>query len=145
MLSNILSSLKDNVSGDLVEKAGVSKDQLPEIFDQIGNVTKDKLGAEVSSGNMDSLMSLFGKNDNTAGAGGIQDSLTSGIVSRLASKVGIDSTKATMIANLVVPKLIELISSKGSDSSVLTDMLGGGGDKDGGIMGKAKDTLGGLF
>lgn len=147
MLSNIISSLKDNVSGELVEKAGVSKEQLPQIFDQIGDVAKEKLGAEVSSGNISSLMNLFSKNDNTAGAGGIQASLTSGIVSGLAGKFGIDEAKATMISNIVVPKLIELISNKkssDSDSSFLSDMLGGG-DKDGGIMGKAKDALGGLF
>ena len=144
MFSNILSSLKDNLSGDLVEKAGVSKDQLPQIFDQIGKVAKEKLGGEAASGNMDSVMSLFGKKDKTAGAGGIQDSLTSGIVSALSGKFGLDNAKASMIANMVVPKLIDLISSKGGDSSFLKDMLGGG-DKDGGIMGKAKDALGGLF
>ena len=143
MFSNILSSLKDNLSSELVEKAGVSKDQLPQIFDQIGNVAKEKLGAEAASGNMDSLMNLFSKKDNTTGAGGIQASLTSGIVSSLAGKFGLDNAKASMIANIVVPKLIELISSKGSDSSILSDMLGG--DKTGGIMGKAKDALGGLF
>ena len=143
MLSNIISSLKDNVSGDLVGKAGVSKEQLPQIFDQIGNVAKEKLGAEAASGNMDSLMNLFSKKANTAGAGSIQASLTSGIVSSLAGKFGLDNAKAAMIANIVVPKLIELISTKGSDSSFLTDMLGG--EKAGGIMGKAKDALGGLF
>src|SRR5690554_6117197 len=103
MLSNIISSLKDNVSGELVEKAGVSKEQLPQIFDQIGDVAKEKLGAEVSSGNISSLMNLFSKNDNTAGAGGIQASLTSGIVSGLAGKFDIDEAKATMISNIVVP------------------------------------------
>ena len=148
MFSNILSSLKDNLSGDLVEKAGVSKEQLPQIFDQIGNVAKEKLGAEVASGNMSSLMNLFSKKDNTAGAGGIQASLTSGIVSALAGKFGVDEAKATMISNMVVPKLIDLISNKNSstsdtDSSILSDLLGG--DKSGGMMDKAKDALGGLF
>lgn len=143
MLSNILSTLKDNVSGELVEKVGISKDQLPQIFDQIGDVAKDKLGGEAASGNMSSLMNLFSKKDKAGGVGGIQASLTSGIVSSLAGKFGLDEAKATMISTIVVPKLIELVSSKGSDSSFLTDMLGG--DKAGGIMGKAKDALGGLF
>jgi len=149
MFSSILSSLKDNISGDLVEKAGVSKDQLPKVIDQIGNVTKEKLGAEVASGNMGSLMNLFSKKDNSSGAEGIQASLTSGIVSGLAGKFGIDEAKAVMISNIVVPKLIEMISNKNaetsdSDSSFLSGMLGGS-DKDGGVMGKAKDALGGLF
>jgi len=147
MFSNIISTLKDSVSGELVEKAGVSQEQLPQIFDQIGKVAKEKLGAEVVSGNMGSLMNLFSKNDNTPGASGIQASLTSGIVSSLAGKFGIDQAKATMIANIVVPKLIGLISNKNSetpdsDSYFLSGMLGGDSS---GMMGKAKDALGGMF
>lgn len=148
MLSNIISSLKESVSGELMEKAGVSQDQLPQIFDQIGNVTKEKLGGEVASGNLSSLMNLFSKSDNSSEANGIQSSLTSGIVSSLAGKFGIDEVKASMIAGIVVPKLIGFITNKNSetpdsDSSFLSGMIGGGDSS--GMMGKAKDALGGFF
>lgn len=147
MFSNILGSLKDSVAGELIEKAGVSEDQLPQIFDQIGKVTKEKLGSEVASGNLDSVMNLFSKKGNTPAASGIQSSLTSGIVSSLAGKFGIDESKANMIATIVIPKLMSLITNKSeetpdSDSSFLSGMLGGGS---GDIMGKAKDALGVMF
>ena len=148
MFSNILSSLKDNISGELMEKAGVTQDQLPKIFEQIGEVAKEKLGGEIASGNIGSLMNLFSKSDNTSSANGIQASITSGIVSRLAGKFGIDQNQATSIANIVIPKLMSLITSKNSetpdsDSSFLSGMLGGGDSSD--LMGKAKDALGGFF
>jgi len=148
MFSSIISSLKDSVSGELIEKAGVSEDRLPQIFDQIGDVTKRKLGGEVASGNLDSLMNLFSKSDNTSSASGIKSSLISGIVSSLTGKFGIDQAKATSIANIVVPKLISLVTNKNSetpdsDSSFLGGMLGGGDSS--AMMGKAKDTLGGFF
>ena len=147
MFSNILSSLKDSVAGELIQKAGVSEDQLPQIFDQIGKVTKEKLGGQIASGNLDSVMNLFSNKSNTSAASGIQSSLTSGIVSSLAGKFGIDESKANMIANIVIPKLMSMITSKNeetpdSDSSFLSGMLGGG---NGDMMRKAKDVLGGMF
>ncbi len=147
MFSNILGSLKDSVASELREKAGVSEDQLPQIFDQIGRVTKEKLGGEVASGNLDSVMNLFSNKRNSAGANGIQTSLTSAIVSSLAGKFGIDEAKAKSIANIVIPKLMSMITSKNeetpdSDSSFLSGMVGGGSVD---MMGKAKDALGGMF
>ena len=148
MFSTIISSLKDSVSSELKEKAGVSQDQLPQIFDLVGDVTKQKLGGEVASGNLDSLMNLFSKSDNTSAASGIQASLTSGIVASLANKFGMDESKAISIANIVVPKLISLVTDKNSetsdsDSSLLSGMLGGGDSSD--MIGKAKDAFGGFF
>lgn len=148
MFTNILSSLKDNVSGELIEKAGVTQDQLPKIFDQIGEVTKEQLGGEIASGNIGSLMNLFSNNDNSSSANGIQASITSGIVAKLAGKFGIDQNQATTIANIVIPKLMSLITSKNSetpdsDSSFLSGMLGGGDTSE--MMDKAKDALGGFF
>lgn len=145
MFSNILNSLKESVSGELVEKAGVSEDQLPQIFDEIGNVTTEKLGGEIASGNIGSLMNLFSNSDNSSDANGIQSSLTSGIVSSLAGKFGIDQSKATSIANIVIPKLMALITDKNNetpddDPSFLSGLLGGGD-----FMGKAKNALGGMF
>lgn len=148
MLSTIISSLKDNVSGELIEKAGVSQDQLPKIFDQIGSVAQEKLGGELASGNIGSLMNLFSNNSNSSSADGIQTALTSGIVSKLAGNFGIDKNQAASIANIVIPKLLGMITNKNSetpdsDSSFLSNMLGGGDASD--LMGKAKDALGGFF
>lgn len=147
MISTVINALRDSVSGELKSKAGASEDQLPAIFDEIGKVTKEKLGGEVASGNLDSLMNLFSKKENTSAASGIRASLTSGIISSLAGKFGMDEAQAGKIANIVIPKLISLITHKNdetpdSDSSFLSGMLSG--DKDD-MLGKAKGALGGLF
>jgi uncharacterized protein YidB (DUF937 family) len=147
MLSNILSSLQDGVAGDLISKAGFSQDQIPGVMDVVGDVAKDKLGGELASGNIGSLMNLFSSKANTSAADGIQASLTSGIVTQLSSKLGIDSNMASTAATIIVPKLLDMITSKNNetpdtDTSFLTGMLGG--DKSA-MMDKAKDALGGFF
>jgi uncharacterized protein YidB (DUF937 family) len=147
MIADILSALKGGVANDLMTKAGVSQDQLPQIMDVVGDVTKNKLGGELASGNLGSIMNLFSNNANSSASDGIQASLTAGIVSQLSSKLGIDSGMANTIASIVIPKLLEMITSKNSetpdsDSSFISGIIGG---DNAGMMDKAKDVLGGFF
>ncbi|MBR9919175.1 hypothetical protein GYB29_16245 [bacterium] len=145
MIDAILSQLKDSVAGELTEKAGVSQDQIPQIMDIVGNVTKEKVSEEVSSGNIGALMNLFSDKENSGLADGIQTALKSGIVNQLAAKLGFDEGKAGQIANIVIPTIVGLLTKKNketpdTDTSMLTDLLG----KSGGLGDLAKG-LGGLF
>jgi uncharacterized protein YidB (DUF937 family) len=116
-------------------------------MDVVGDVTKNKLGGELASGNLGSIMNLFSNNANSSASDGIQASLTAGIVSQLSSKLGIDSGMANTIASIVIPKLLEMITSKNSetpdsDSSFISGIIGGDNAD---MMDKAKDVLGGFF
>jgi hypothetical protein len=73
MIADILSALKGGVANDLMTKAGVSQDQLPQIMDVVGDVTKNKLGGELASGNLGSIMNLFSNNANSSASDGIQN------------------------------------------------------------------------
>jgi uncharacterized protein YidB (DUF937 family) len=144
MLSDILNAVKSSTAGELISKAGISQDQIDGVFDTIGDVTKDKVGGQLASGNLDGLMSLFSKGANNGAADGIQSALTSGIATQLADKFGFSEQTVSTISAIVVPKLISMITSKNSetpddDPSPLTSMFGGN------IADKAKDALGGLF
>ncbi len=145
MLDGIITSLKDQVSGELLNKTSVKKEELPGIFDIVKEQATEKLGAAVAGGGLDSVMNLFSKNDNSEGANNIQSALSSGIVSGLASKLGFDSAKANSVVSMILPHLMKLITNKNDetdagDSSFLEGMLGGGGASD--LLGKAKGMFG---
>lgn len=145
MLSTILNTLQESTADEIVKKADVSQDQLPGIFNTIGDVAQDKIGGQLSAGNISGLMSLFSNNANNSQANGIQSMVTSAISSGLSEKLGLSSSQVTAITSIVVPKLISLITSKNSetpadDPSPLADIFGGGS-----LGNAAKGVLGNLF
>jgi uncharacterized protein YidB (DUF937 family) len=146
MLSSIIDNLKDQVGPEILNKTGLSEDKLPQIMDIVADASKNVVGNQVASGNMGSLMNLFGSGSNSKGADGIQSALTDQVVSGLAQKLGLSESVANTISSIVVPQLIGLITKKNSetpddDDSPITELFGGGGD----LMEKAKKGLGGLF
>lgn len=147
MLSSILKSLQDQVGPDLIEKAGISSESLPQVMDVVGDASKSVLGKQIASGNMGSIMNLFSSGGNSNEANGMQSDLTSNIVSGLAQKLGFSESKAQMVGSIVVPYLIKMITSKNEetgadDDSSIQDLFGGG---TGDLLSKAKKGLGGLF
>ena len=149
MLSSILESIQDQVGPELIQKVGVSEDQLPQVMDVVGDASKSVLGKQLTSGNIGSLMNLFSSGDNNSGANSLQSDLTNNIVSGLASKLGLSESKAQMISSIVVPMLIKMVTSKNEetpddDSAPLQDLFGG---KEGAsdLLSSAKKGLGGLF
>ncbi|HET8810780.1 MAG TPA: hypothetical protein VFM65_11025 [Flavobacteriaceae bacterium] len=145
MLDQLISGIKDEISGKLQAEQGVSSDQIDGVMDVVSNVSQEKIGGELLGGNLDSVMNLFSDKPNTQEADSLQTNLTSGIMEGLIGKLGLDRSKASSIVNTVAPILIGFLTKKNNetaddDTSPLTNLFGGGD-----LGNIAKKTLGGLF
>ena len=144
MIDSVLSALKGQVTGELQQKADVAPNQLDDVFGVVKDAAMGTVGQQMASGGLDAVMNLFSNKSNSTSANTLQSGLTSSIVSGLIEKLGFDSGKSSMIATIVVPALINLITKKNSetpddDASPLKDMFSGG------LGGAAGSMLGGLF
>lgn len=147
MIEDLINGLKGQLSEKLQSEEGVSPTQVDGIMDVVKDVSQEKIGGELLSGNLGGVMSLFSDAPNTQEADSLQTSLTSGIMEGLIGKLGFDKSKASSIVNTVLPVLINLFTDKNKetpdgDASSLTGLFGGDG---GGLGGMVKKGLGGLF
>ena len=144
MLDSILGTLKDQVAGKLETEAGVESSNVGGVMDVVKSVAMDKIGGEMLSGGLSSVMNLFSGKSNSTAADGLQTSLTTGVVNGLIEKMGFSKEKSSTVTNIVVPVLINLISKKNDetaedDASPLKSLFGsaaasGLGDKLGGFF-----------
>lgn len=152
MLDLILNGLKDQVAGDLQQKAGVKPNMLDDILKITGSVATKEVSKEMLGGNLGAVMNLFSNNSNNAQANSLQDNIMNGMISNFVQKLGLDQKTASMATTIIIPMLMNLITKKNAetpedDASPLNDLFNpkgqqGGNNPLGGLIGK---TLGGLF
>lgn len=151
MLDLILNGLKEQIGGDLQQKAGVSSNMLDDILKITGSVATKEVSKQMLSGNLDAVMNLFSKQANNAQANSLQDNIVNGMVSDFVQKLGLNKQTATTVTTIIIPALMNLITKKNAetpdnDPSPLNDLFNpkgqGGKDLLGGLIGK---TLGGFF
>lgn len=139
-INEIISQVTTQIGGD----HGIASDKLSQVKDTAQSSIMDTIKGMASGGDMSQITSLLG--GNSGGAGKIVQDMISNLSSGLVSKVGLSESNASGFAGSLVPKVMELLSSKMKsgdfDISSITSMLGGG-DK-GGLMDKL-GKLGGLF
>ena len=136
-----ITQLIEQVSSKEMTNAGISSDLLGQVTQETGNSVLGGLKEAVSSGNIQGLTSLLGENGlsnitSNPIVGGIIGNLTSGLV----EKLGLSAGAAEGFAGSVVPKLIEMISSKASNGESgfqITDLISGlsGNEGLGGMLG----------
>ncbi len=149
MLDSIISSVKDQVGQELIDKAGISKNQIDDIFKIAGESTQDVMANKLSPDMLAGVMNLFSKGANNNLANGIQNDLINNFISKLITKIGLPESTAKTIGAIAIPKIIEMITGENektppSDLSTLMNMFGGKSGS--GSMGDALgDALGGLF
>lgn len=151
MLDLILNGLKEQVGGDLQQKAGVSSNMMDDILKITGSVATKEVSKQMLSGNLDAVMNLFSNQANNAQANSLQDNIVNGMVSNFVQKLGLNKQTATTVTSIIIPVLMNMITKKNAetpdnDPSPLNDLFNpkgqGGKDLLGGLIGK---TLGGLF
>lgn len=145
MIDSLLKGLKDQISGEILNKVGLDTSKTDEVVEIAGESTKEVMGNELLSGGLGNIMNLFSSQQNNSAADSLQNSLVNNLVGKFATKLGLDQSMATMLASFIVPKIIDFISNKNeetpeTDSTALREMFGSGN-----IADKAKDMLGGLF
>lgn len=140
MLDQILSSLKDKATPELMNKLGLNADQAN------GSVmaAADSVKQVVSGGDgfgMDDALSLFSSAKNSAGADGMMGKIGEVLMGKLTGQVGLDAGKASGVSAMLMPMVMDLVSKHvGGDAKNLQGLLGGGG-----IADAAKGMLGKLF
>lgn len=146
MIDAILKTLKDQVGGQILEKANIPADKLDDVFSVIGDSAQSEVVSQMTSGGLSTMMNLFSNNSNSSSANQLQSNISGNIVTGLIKKLGLSESIAQTISQIVVPALIGLITKKNSetpddDSSPLTDLFGQVTGNKGGIGG----ALGKLF
>lgn len=147
MLNSIISGLQSQLGSELQQKAGVTSDMAQKILQETGNIATSEVKKEAINGGMDTLMNLFSNKPNSKQSNQLQKNITDALVGSLSTKFKLPKAKATMIAGIVIPALMSLVTkenskTKDSDPSPLEslfDLAGkGGAGKSiiGGILGK---------
>ncbi len=141
MLDDIVGALKNQVGSSLMDKIGLDQQQSDNSIGAAASSVTDLLGGGDGLDIGDAL-SLFSKDDNTAGADGILGQLGDTFMGKLTGDVGLDAGKAGGVKDMVLPMLMGLMSDKiGGDKNMLSGLVGG---LLGGGSGAASSLLGGV-
>ena len=131
MLDQIISTLKEKVGNEVVERTGLDRSKADAAISEAGASLNDVAEKEGPASLMEKL---------SGGSAGITGLLENDYVNRLTSKLGIEASTANKVKDMVLPALMGLLQSKGGD--LLGSFMGG---KDGeGMAGGIADKLGGL-
>ena len=136
MLDQIINSLKDNVTADLMNKIGLDSGQADRAVVAAGDSVQEVVKGQGS--NLGGLMDLFSK-----GPGGddLLAQLGQNYLGKLTGQVGLDSAKANSVKDLVIPAIVTLVTDKlGGNKNLIASLLGGKAGGLGDIAGK----LGGI-
>ncbi len=145
MLENLIDSFKDQLSSKISE-AGVSNDKVDDIVKLSGSSMSEELMSKVSSGGMDSILSLFTDESATSSSNSIVQGIIGNLTGKLSSSLGMDSSQANGLASKIVPFIVDMLGDKfrKSDSSNdAAELAEFAGMDAGNLIEKAKGLLGG--
>lgn len=139
MIDQLISSLKDKVGDDLLNKVGLDQSQADGALKAAGSSVQEVVGGGTD---LSSVLNLFSKEGNSTGGNDLLGKLGSNYLGKLTGQLGLDAGKAASVKDLVIPLLTNMLSEKiGGNKDMLGSLLGGKGkDIAGGLSGK----LGGL-
>ena len=143
MLDQLMNMAKSQIGGVLADK-GVSADKVDEVASISQDAVKEGVMEQVTSGNLDGIMNLFNGKEEASASNPVMNSMISAFTSKATSALGLDSGKASGIAAMVMPMIVNLIQSKmsGGEGGDSSDLLSSLGLDQGNMMDKAKDMLG---
>lgn len=124
MIDQLISSLKDKVGGDLLNKFGLDQTQTDGALKAAGNSVQEVAGG---GADLSSVLNLFSKDGNSTGGNDLLSKLGSNYLEKLTGQVGLNATKASSVKDLVIPLLTKMLSEKiGGNKDMLSSLLGGG-------------------
>src|SRR5699024_7990889 len=113
MFDSILTTVKSHLNGQLKEKIGLNDEQVAQIVDIAGESIQEQAQAEAMSGNTDGLLHLFGHPDaHTSTTNPIVENMGNSFIWKITSRIGISNELAELTNNLILPYLLQTISSK---------------------------------
>ena len=143
MLDSLIKNIGPEVFSTVTEKFGLNEEMGNKAVDTTKESLKESVTKEVSSGNLDGLLSLINSGGNATGDSTFQN-MAGKLSGDYIQKLGLSPDIASKITSFVLPMILGKVSSMfggNVDKEGLTKMLG----SEGGLMGKAGDLLkGGL-
>ncbi|BDD01527.1 hypothetical protein PEPS_38070 (plasmid) [Persicobacter psychrovividus] len=115
-----------------------------------GESLMEGLKDNISSGNTSEMISMFTQKEDVSNSHPMVSGMIANLSGKVANQLGVSTGVASNVANMAIPFVINLISSKfrnsehSQDASGLMSMIAGGSGG-GGIIDQAKGLLGGLF
>lgn len=151
MWQEIINKAKDNISGEIRNKAGLDEQQANKSIEMAGDSTREVLVDQAKQGNVQDIMSLF-RGQNPAGSGNpLSNKISGSLVQKLVSQLGLSQEMAGSVERIAVPYILNLVNQQtgGTNSapsaSSLLSLLGGSGNVGGDVADKIKKGMGGLF
>ena len=161
MLENITNLVKQYAGDAIINNPSIPNDRNDEAVSDASNSIVNGLKGAVSGGNLGGITDFFKGGEQAAASSPVTQNMQAGFVQNLVQKFGLDHGKASHIASALIPMVISKLVSKTNDpndksfdlSSIVGSLAGGGGigdmmknlgggdDKDGGIMGKLKNMF----
>ncbi|MDO6736543.1 hypothetical protein [Wenyingzhuangia sp. 2_MG-2023] len=125
MIDGIIDAIKGQALEALTDKLGLNGQQVDNVLDSSKEAVESTVAEEAKNNGVDTMLNLFSGNDNSSSANNLLSSLGGNLISSL-TKNGFDSNMSSQIKDIVLPILMNYLSSKiGGDSSNLSGMLGG--------------------
>src|SRR4030043_637742 len=116
MIENLIKGLKDQLGDQILTKTDVKPNQLKNIFSVIGNATKSEVKNSMMSDGLGTVMNLFSNKPNNSQANVLQSNIANSIVSGLISKLGLSHSTASLISQIAVPALMNLVTKKNNET-----------------------------
>ena len=154
MLDDLLQLAKSQLGSQLKNEANFSDDQVEKTADVAKESFFKQMASEAMSGNLPQLLDIFNGRSTATTASPLVMRLVNQFGGDMMEKMGVSRQTATMVANMVIPFIMEKIASpetgKADDEGSLMSKLGldnldniggmlggllGGNKKDGGLGG----------
>lgn len=117
MLKRILHTVKDQVSGQLINQIGLSKRQSQKVIKVAGDAAANVIGEEAAQGKTEDLMSLFSRRNEIPMDNPIIEKISALFLTKLSSKLNIQGSEASKVNNTIIPVLIKEIASSFNTSN----------------------------
>jgi hypothetical protein len=147
MWQEILSKAKDNISGEIRNKAGLNQEQADKSIEMAGDSTREVLLSEAKQGNVQEIMSLFRGQKPSNSGHPLANKISGSLIDKLVSQFGLSQDMAAGVERVAVPYLLDLVNKKagGAQSAPspasLVSLLGGTDKIGGDVQEKLKKGL----
>jgi len=138
MFDNLLSLVKEHAGEAIINNPAIPNEKNNEAIGATTDSIVDTLKAQISGGNLNSVLDMFKGGDPNASSVGA--AIQNNAAADLMKKFGIDSAQAGNLVSTLIPKVMEQFVSKTNDPSdnsfdLKNVMNSLGGDNAGGLLG----------
>lgn len=151
MWEEIISKAKDNISGEIRNKAGLNQEQADRSIELTGDSTREVLLNEAKQGNVQEIMSLFRGQKPSNSGHPLANKIRGSLIEKLVSQLGLSQDMATGVEGIAVPYILDLVNQKTGGTQAapspanLVAIMGGSDKLSGDVQEKLKKGLDKFF